>query len=285
MNEYTKWNQFVESKPLLMRGNREDELWREFKSENGFKPDDFEVRPPWCIAGAEDNEWATQAFLGDRRRQAAWALAGYLDRPFDFAYLWLDLACFNGLLKHSRLPYTAQRTTGALKREAKQYAKALTKVNDELSSWPFRGILGIGDLLRNSDYQNSVTLPAKAAKYSPEQTHIAVQLMIAGARQQIELPLAGSDSLLTRAAATLLNWEPPKSFIDRPNKPGAKPRYAARLLDHVLGQHGGAMPAPARLRLIAELVQILNELGEWNEDPWTEEQVRRCLDGKSKAPR
>lgn len=284
MKQREKWAKFVESKPRPVR-NCLDKLWCEFKAAHGFDPDDFEKRPPWCVASADNNEWAVQGFLGDRRRQAAWALAGYLDRPFHFADVWLDYAGFNGLLKHSRLPYNAQKTTGELKREAKRYAGALSKLNDDLARWPFRGIVNVENLLKNSDYQNSVTLPAKAAKYSPEQTHVTVQLMIAGARQQIMLPLAGQHSLIARAVTTLLDWVPPKSFIDRPNKPRAKPRYAVRWLDHLIGQHGGTMPVPARLRLISELVQVLNELGEWDEEPWTEEQVRRCLDGKSKEQR
>lgn len=278
------WREFVDSQPEERR-QYEDELWMQFKTTHAFDPKHFETRPPWCIAGARNNRWASSGFLGDSLREATWATAGYLDRPFDFAYVWLDYAAFNGLLKHARLPYTARRTAGELKKEASKHAKAIAKLNEELARWPFREILNLSNLVKDADYQNSITLPISTKRFTSDQTHTAVQVMLAGARQQISLPFAGKHSLLARAASVLSDWHPPRSFIDRPNKPGAKPRFAARWLDHTFDRLGGAMPRSARLRLITELVQVLNELGEWEEDPWTEEQVRRCLDGKSKTGR
>lgn len=280
-DQHKVWREFVDSKPEPRR-QYEDELWMEFKSTRLFDPRSFEARPPWCIAGARNNSWASSGFLGDPLRESTWAIAGYLDRPFQFAYVWLDYAGFNGLLKQAKLPYIARRTAGELKKEARRHAKAVAKLSEELAGWPFRDVLNLGNLVRDSDYQNSITLPISAKQFTSEQKHIAVQVMLAGARQQVSIPFAGKYSLLDRAVSVLSDWNPPKSFIDRPNKPGAKPRYAARWLDHAFDRFGGAMPRSARLRLITELVQVLNELGEWEEDPWTEEQIRRCLDGKSK---
>lgn len=279
MNEQRRlWDEFLASQTRGGSG-REDAAWREFKGVHGFNPEHFARSPPWCEAGADNNKWAANAFLGDARREQAWAVAGYLDQPFHFAYLLLDLTGFSGL-RGGPLPYTAQHTRAEMQSEARRLGRAIGKLNKELSKWPFRDALSLGKLIRPGDYALSVQLPSNS-RFTKEQLHLGAQVMFAGARQELNLPLTGEASVLARAEDTLQRWVPPETLIERPRRKGVRPRLAARWLDRSLRQLGGDMPASARHILIAELIQVLAELGKWPDDTWTEEQVRRCLDGKS----
>lgn len=261
-----------------------DDLWRQFKSEYRFDPADFERKPPWCIEGAENSPWARRVFLGDARREKAWSFLGYTDRPFDFAYLWLDYAGFGGLLKSSRLPLIIERSSGELRSEARQLAKQCSRLSKSLGKWAFRETLSLKNLLHDDDHRssNTVRIFGEAAKLNQREQHVAVQAILSGIRQELPLPLGGTGSLLERAANILKTWEPPPSPVDRPRREGLKQRYAVRWLDHSLNQLGGEVPGHAKVSLIAELLHALAELGEWLEEPWDEERVRRCLDGKSK---
>ena len=206
---------------------------------------------------------------------------GYSDRPFDFAYLWLDYAGFSGLLD-GHLPY-AERTARSDMRERSLELESLAqKLNDAISSWPFGGALELKELIRPDDYGNSITIHASAKGFSQDQIHVATRVMRAGARQEIILPLAGPRSLLQRVAESLQSWRPPETLIDRPLKEGARQRFAARLLDRWIRSLGGEWPASARIRFIAELLEALGELGKWDEVAWADERVRRCLDGKAR---
>jgi hypothetical protein len=276
-----EWDTFVSVLPYT-GSDREDEAWCRFKALHGFIPKDFERKPPWCEAGAENNSWAKQAFLGSVHRERAWSVAGYLERPFHFAYLWLDYAGFSGLRGGGvSLPYTAKHTSAEMAKEATRLARAVERLNADLGRWPFRDALSLKTLVRANDYTNSITLPS-STRFTKEQRHLGARVMLEGARQELLLPLAGPHSVLGRAVEILQKWVPPETLIDRPRRPGALPRLATRWLDKSIKSAGDRdMPSTARYVLIAELVQVLGELGKWTEDAWTEERVRRCLDGKS----
>ena len=258
-----------------------DILWQQFKKMHGFDPKDFAYRPPWCIAGAENNSWAESAFLGNPMREAAWSQAGYLDSPFHFAFLWLDFAGFAGSLGKPGFPYSMMKTRGQLKAEALAFEKKFRRLSKEFSAWMFRGDFDAGRLIENSDYANSITLSGRASTYTPQQQHIATQVMLAGARQQIRLSMAGKRGLLDRAADALKAWKPPPSLVARPHRKSLRSTYAVRWLDESIRQIAGRIPSTAKYTLIAELRDVLDELGGWDEGTWTEERVRRCLDGKS----
>jgi hypothetical protein len=276
-----QWDAFAEANKKRM-AHHEDDLWCQFKAQHEFDPTAFSKRPPWCAAGARNNPWAKEVFLGDGKREAAWAFLGYLDQPFDFAYLWLDYAGFNGLLPKGKLPYTVVTTRAEIKRRADLLQKAFRKLSKEVAAWPFRDVLEVGKLIQTTDYRNSFTIPETASRFTEEQVHISTRLMSAGARQEILIAMGGKGSLLERAADALKAWRPPPSWVDRPNRSGTRQRFATRWLDRMLSNVGGEMPSTARYQLIAELVQALTDLGGWPEVSWTEERVRRCLDGKSR---
>ncbi len=276
-----KWDDFAEANKKRM-AHHEDDLWRQFKAQHGFDPAAFSKRPPWCEAGARNNAWAKRVFLGDGSREKAWAFLGYLDHPFGFAYLWLDWAGFNGLLPRGKLPYTVVTTRAEIKRRADSLQKAFHKLSKEVAAWPFRDVLEVGKLIQTTDYRNSFTIPETASGFTEEQIRIGSRLMSAGARQEILIAMGGRNSLLERAAEALKAWRPPPSMVDRPNRPGTRQRFATRWIDGMLAKVGGEMPPTARYQLIAELVQALTDLGGWPEVSWTEERVRRCLDGKSR---
>ncbi len=274
------WDGFAEANKKRM-ADHEDVVWRQFKAQHGFDPAAFSNRPPWCEAGARNKPWAKKVFLGDGNREKAWAFLGYLDHPFDFAYFWLDYAGFNGLLPKGKLPYTVATTRAEIKRRADSLQKGFRKLSKEVAAWPFRDVLEVGKLIKTTDYRNSITIPGTASKFTEEQVRIGTRLMLAGARQEILIAMGGKSSLLERAADALKAWRPPPSLVDRPNRPGTRQRFATRWLDRMLSKMG-EMPASARYKLIEELVQALADLGGWPEISWTEERVRRCLDGKSR---
>jgi len=277
------WEAFI-SHNKEPQGRFFDDAWKQFKATHAFDPKAFEHQPPWCIEGAENNPWATKAFLGDARREAAWALLGYCDNPFDFAYLWLDYAGFNGLRPPFALPLVVRKTRGELKREATRLEAQCRRLSHSLAAWPFRGDVQLERLLQDSDFlrASTVRIFGRASSFSDRERHVGAQFILAGARPEIPFALGGKGSLLDRAADVLRNWEPPASLVDRPKRKGLKSRYAIRWLDEGLRKMGGEIPLASKCVLIAELLQILRELGQWEgEETWTPEQVRRCLDGKS----
>jgi hypothetical protein len=278
MTDYRRlWERFASTRKQTS-SRWADDAWKEFKEKHGFEPGSFAKRPPWCLAGARNNRWATKAFLGNPSRESVWAFAGYLDEPFSFAYLWLDYAGFSGL-RSKALPYSVLHTRSEMRREARRLARAIDKLNRDLEKWPFRGIISLSHLVRDTDYRSSIRLPG-GPPFTEEQWHLGAKIMMAGARQEIEVPMAGKVSLLRRASDVLQRWEPPESLIDRPKRKGARPRLAARWLDQMLAAQPGDFPVHEKHVLIAELVNVLGELAEWDDEPWSDEQVRRSLDGK-----
>lgn len=274
------WAEFVATHPDIYRRD-EDAVWQLYKEEHGFDPSDFELSPPWCHAGAENNKWARNVFLRDGARTSAWALAGYLDCPFEFAYLWLDFAGFHGLLHTGDIPYSERMTTAAMKKEARALEADFRALSERYSRWLFRGFTTMDDIVQESDYSGSVRIERKPEiPMSDEELNRAIRFVRRGGiRRKMRLGIAGRGSILERVADRLADWTPPKRLLDRPGRKGAKARYAVRWLNMYIPQLGhGEIPTPAKYRFIMELLSALDEISPLGAEDWSEERVRRCLD-------